>query len=270
MLQGGVDFEAGGKGQPSRRPKVVVEKAAFVIFANEILALKPGEVIRSFLLARWANIPFPVALSTAIVERVFDGIWLFAGFYAISRYVALPGAVVIAAKVLMAILLLVCIALAAAVLHKRKPGGYLQSRRWARNLIPLADGLYAMGHSHTFLTSFALSFVYLALQVLPIYFVIRGYQLDLNIGVAAVILVMLRVSSAAPQAPGNLGTFQAAAVAGVKLFGYDKAEATGFATLLFIVVTMPLWIAGFFALLATRMKLDDLHRDAHYNADRHA
>jgi hypothetical protein len=46
------------------------------------------------------------------------------------------------------------------------------------------------------------------------------------------------------------------------LFGVDRTFATGYATLLFIVVTVPLWVVGFIALLATRMRLDDLHDSA--------
>ena len=100
----------------------------------------------------------------------------------------------------------------------------------------------------------------MALQVIPIWAVMQGYVLDLGIGAAAVVLVMLRLGSIPPQMPGNVGTFQALAVAGIRLFGYDKAIATGFATLLFVVVTAPLWIAGFIALTATRMRLDDIQK----------
>jgi hypothetical protein len=38
----------------------------------------------------------------------------------------------------------------------------------------------------------------------------------------------------------------------------DKGQAAGFANLLFVVITVPLWLAGFVALLATKMKLSHL------------
>jgi hypothetical protein len=49
---------------------------------------------------------------------------------------------------------------------------------------------------------------------------------------------------------------------GLMMFGIDKPTATGFATLLFFVVTVPLWIAGFIALAATGMNLKELHHHA--------
>jgi uncharacterized protein (TIRG00374 family) len=46
------------------------------LFANEVLPLRTGEVIRCYLQARWSKLPLSVALSSAIIERIFDGIWL--------------------------------------------------------------------------------------------------------------------------------------------------------------------------------------------------
>jgi len=47
-----------------------------------------------------------------------------------------------------------------------------------------------------------------------------------------------------------------------------RADATGFATLLFLVVTVPLWAGGFLALVAAGMRLGDLRRKAQESMDR--
>jgi len=120
-----------------------------------------------------------------------------------------------------------------------------------------------MGRSRSFYVAFLISFLYLALQVLPIWALMIGYDLDLTVADAALVLVILRLGSVPPQAPGNVGSFQALTIAGLHLCGIDRASATGFATLLFFVVTVPLWVAGFIALIATGMKLGDIHRQAH-------
>jgi hypothetical protein len=75
--------------------------------------------------------------------------------------------------------------------------------------------------------------------------------------------VVLRLGTVLPQAPGNVGSFQALTILALGIFQIPRDEATGFATLLFFVVTMPLWLAGFIALLATRMRIGQLHKDAH-------
>jgi len=72
----------------------------------------------------------------------------------------------------------------------------------------------------------------------------QSYEIDLPLGAAGVVLVMLRLGSIRRRC-WQRRHVQALAVAGVRLFGYDRAEATGFATLLFVVVTAPLWIGGF-------------------------
>jgi len=46
------------------------------------------------------------------------------------------------------------------------------------------------------------------------------------------------------------------------LFGIGKQQATVFATLLFFLVTVPLWAGGFVALLAAGLRLRELRSEA--------
>src|SRR5579862_1531500 len=39
------------------------------LFANEVLPFRAGEIIRSFLLAQWADVPISVSLASALIER---------------------------------------------------------------------------------------------------------------------------------------------------------------------------------------------------------
>jgi hypothetical protein len=65
-----------------------------------------------------------------------------------------------------------------------------------------------------------------------------------------------------PQAPGNVGAFQFFTVLALSLFAVDKATATGFATMMFVIVTVPLWLAGLIAVAMTGMKIRDLQHHA--------
>lgn len=232
------------------------------LFANEVLPFRPGEVIRCFLLAHWARIHFTVSLSSAMIERLLDGVWLILGFYAASFYVTLPKVLLVGSQILAGFLVVLAGVFILAVYYHNHARRIIHKSKWADELLALADAMYAMANSPSFYGAIALSLLYLVLQVIPIWAVMQGYEFDLPVGAAAVVLVMLRLGSIPPQMPGNVGTFQALAVAGVQLFGYDKADAAGFATLLFVVVTAPLWVVGFFALTATRMKLDDIRTAA--------
>jgi len=228
------------------------------LFANEVLPLRPGEVIRSFLQARWSGVPFTVVLSSVVIERLFDGFWLILGFFVTSLFVELPPILVYGSRLLGGILLVLGALLGFAVFRRRQAEKWV-SPKFRHHL----DALESMGRSRSFYHAFLISFLYLALQIGPIYFIQRGFGLNLGFGACAGILVILRLGSVPPQAPSNVGTFQGFAILGAMLFGVDRQSATGFATLLFIVITVPLWVVGFVALLATKMKLSQLTQDAH-------
>lgn len=231
------------------------------LFVNEVVPGKPGEIVRSFLQARWSGIPFSIVISSVIIERLFDGIWLICGFFVTSLFVKLPPIFVIASRILGVFLIVVAGLLALAILRRAQTDRWLQRTIWAQGLRHLLDALETMGRSPSFYRAMFLSLLYLILQVGPIYFIQRGYGLDLSLGACAAILVILRIGSIPPQAPGNFGTFQLLASLGAVSFGVDPGRAGGFANLLFFAITGPLWLTGFFALLATKMKLSQLMQE---------
>jgi uncharacterized protein (TIRG00374 family) len=233
------------------------------LFANEVLPLRSGEVIRCYLQRRWSGLPLSVVISSAIIERLVDGVWLVLGFWLVGYWVSLPRLLVEGSRVLVVVLALAGALLLWAILYKGRAHAAISGRRWARVLRLIVDGAHAMGNSSSFLVSAFLSLVYLVLQVMPIWCLMKGYGLDLSIGTAATVLVVLRLGTVIPQAPGNVGSFQALTIVGLRLFDVDREVATGFATLLFLVVTVPLYLAGFVALIATQMRLDQIHREAH-------
>jgi uncharacterized protein (TIRG00374 family) len=232
------------------------------LFANEVLPFRSGEVIRCYLQARWSDLPFSLTVTSAIIERLFDGIWLMLSLLAVAQFLTLPRILVEGSRVVTVVLAAIAILLGIAIFWKHHAHAAVRRSRWAEKLWHVVEGLHAMGNSRSFYTSFAISLGFLALQVVPVYALMEGYGLNLGFAPAAAVLVILRVGSIVPQAPGNVGLFQLLTVRAVELFGVDRDTATGFATLLFVVITLPLWLAGFIALLATRMKITEIHREA--------
>jgi uncharacterized membrane protein YbhN (UPF0104 family) len=232
------------------------------LFANEVLPLRTGEVIRVYLQSRWSGLPFSIVFSSALIERLFDGIILIIGFYITSYHVAMPGFMSKGSDILAIFLLALVVGLAIVIFSKGIAHHAVAQSRWAEKLWHVVEALYYMGNSRTFYISFTVSVLYLVLQILPIWALLKGYGIDLGFWPAAVVLVILRLGTVIPQAPGNVGSFQFFTVVALSLFAVDRDTAVGFATLLFLVVTVPLWLAGFVALIATRMRLEDIHRDA--------
>ncbi len=58
-----------------------VEAIYVGLFANEVVPLRAGEIIRCFLLSKSTDIPLSVTFASALIERIFDGIWLMACFF---------------------------------------------------------------------------------------------------------------------------------------------------------------------------------------------
>jgi uncharacterized protein (TIRG00374 family) len=232
------------------------------LFANEVLPLRSGEVIRCYLQRRWSGLPLSVVISSAVIERAMDGIWLVLGFWVVGMYVKLPRVMVEGSRVLVLLLMVAGALVAMAVIYKGETEEAVSRSRWGAMLRHVVGGVHSMGRSMSFLWAGLLSLAYLGLQILPILFLMKAYGLEVTGWAAPVVLVVLRLGTVVPQAPGNVGAFQALTILALRLFGLERAEAAGFATLLFLVVTMPLWLAGFVALLATRMRFREIHREA--------
>jgi hypothetical protein len=232
------------------------------LFANEVLPLRSGEVIRCYLQHLWSGISFPVALSSAVIERLLDGVWLILGFFFTTFFVQLDSNLKYGASVLAALVVGLGALLAYAVHRRDEAQDALARNRWLSVLRHLVEGLHAMGRSRSFWLAAAASLVYLSLQVVPIYAMIRGYGLDLSFGHAAAVLVVLRLGTVIPGPPGNIGLFNAFAVAGLTMLGVDRQTAAGLSGVMFFIITVPLLIAGCVALFVTGAKLREIQRKA--------
>jgi len=249
-------------------------KAIYVgLFANEVLPLRAGELIRCFLQARWSEIPISVTLATALIERIFDGIWLIAGlFFTLDhlRHLKLDHGQARAIGVLtdgaffLAILIVVCAVLLAIMMYWRQPAldALLNARMFGWVHVFVED-LHRIGHSRYLYFSAIVSVFYLGLQVVPIYAIMKAYQLDeVSWARATALMLILRLGAVVPQAPGNVGLFQVLSTIGLTMFGVPRAMARRFTLILWGIVTLPLLLVGFAALVATGAKMGDIHKEA--------
>ncbi|HLG99324.1 MAG TPA: lysylphosphatidylglycerol synthase transmembrane domain-containing protein [Bryobacteraceae bacterium] len=252
----------------------VASRAIFVgLFANEVLPLRAGELIRCFLLARWSEIPISVTLASALIERIFDGLTLMIGVFFSFRYLkqfplshgqARVLGIVADSSIFLAVLILVCGAVLSVAMYWREQAldAILDARifGWAHVFI---EDLHRIGHSRFLYLSALVSIPHLAMQVVPIYAVMQAYSLDeASWKGAAALMVLLRLGSAAPQAPGNVGLFQVLSTLGLTLFGVQAAMARRFTLILWGIVTLPLVIVGFIDVVVTGAKIGEMHREA--------
>jgi uncharacterized membrane protein YbhN (UPF0104 family) len=149
--------------------------------------------------------------------------------------------------------------------HKQRAHAVLSSeKKWHRQLRILIEDLHLIGHSRHLYYSWLLTIPFLLTQIVPFYAMMKAYNFrDPSWGVATVLMVVLRLGSAVPQAPGNIGVFQALAVVVLSgVFKYDNSLATGFSLATWAVITLPLLVVGFFALAITGAKIGELRHKA--------
>lgn len=242
------------------------------LFANEVLPFRAGEVLRCYLISRWTTLPFSVALSSAVIERVFDGIWLCSCLFVALRLVMFPRQfrfLIDGAWVLGAIVLGGAVVLGIAFLRRNKSiHAPLPPAGWRRHLAVLFQDLGLIGHSRNLPFSLLVSLPYLLLQVIPIWAAFHGYGFDLGLRAAFVLMVVLRLGSVVPQAPGNLGLFQFLTKECLeRVFNVVPAEAARFSLVLWGIVTLPLLVAGFVALSVTEANIGELKRAAEEEAE---
>jgi hypothetical protein len=102
----------------------------------------------------------------------------------------------------------------------------------------------------------------LACQILALWFMMLACRLDLSFGFSAIVLLVVRVGTAIPNAPANVGSFQFFSVLALTLFGVEKTVAAGFSIVYFLTLTVPLWVIGLLAISCTDMSLATIRSGA--------
>jgi glycosyltransferase 2 family protein len=214
--------------------------------ATSVLPLRLGEVIRPALLARRVGFGVTPALSSVVLERLFDMLFVILCFLALSLIYPLP------TDLRRAALLLGGAAIAGFALLLLAQRNRARAERlldavlgWTpaavgRSVRPLAGGFFdalgalesgrivggVVGYSTLLWTANALPFLF-SILALGIHVPLVPAALASVVVVAAFIFM--------PQAPGFLGTWQAGCVLALDLFGTPKDLAVGFSLLTWIV-----------------------------------
>jgi uncharacterized protein (TIRG00374 family) len=233
------------------------------LYANEILPFRSGEVIRCYLQSRWGHLPFSVVLSSIVIERIFDGIWLVLYLSIVVQFVDLPGRVRDGGFALILFVGLLAGVLGFVIAFQRKAKELAAHWKWGHKARVFVEDLQAMGGSRSFFQSWLASLPHLLMMTLPIYCVLQAYGLDrFTLWDAAVINVIVRLGTVLPGAPGNLGVYQGLIVLALTFLGIEEGMAKRFSVIVWGIVTLPLLIAGFIALSVTGFKLKELRETA--------
>jgi glycosyltransferase 2 family protein len=227
------------------------------LFTNELLPMRLGEVVRVYLVSRWIPAAFTNVLPSVVVERFFDAVWLAICIGLTAIFVPLPRNLAAAGDILGATVLAATALMLYVTYRKRgerlrdaagRPKGWRLMRPVRRVFDNLEDGIRKIGMSGPFYASFVVSLLFLTGQIMAFWLIMLACGLKLSVWAGAVVLLVVHLGTAIPNAPANLGTYQLSVVVGLAVFGVEKAPATGFSFVVFFLLTVPLWVIGFFAL----------------------
>jgi glycosyltransferase 2 family protein len=241
------------------------------LFTNEIVPLRAGELVRAFLASRWLSTGVARVIPSMAVERMFDGIWLALGLGFAAIFVRLPKNLLEAADIL-GVLVIASLGLFLFLVFRKpkraagaaaKPeSGWKPLRRVLSLTGRIAEGTAEIGINRTFALSFASSSFILIFQILAFWTVMLAYGLRLSVWEGAAVMLIVHFGTAIPNAPSNVGSYQFFTVLGLGLFGVEKTAAAGFSVAVFLILTVPLWIIGIFAVSRSGMTFREIRSAA--------
>lgn len=238
------------------------------LFANEVLPLRVGELIRCYLLAHWNDLRISLIFASATVERLLDGVFMLATFFLTAAFVkGIPRDLTILVNIIGILIFVGTGVLLWVILRKQHAHLVVSESRWAATLRHVVEGLHLMGNPASMGVTIAVSALYMALQVVSYWALMKAFLLDFSFWQAGGVLAIVRFATAVPNAPGNVGLFQAACVATLPLFGLERHDAQTFSFVLFFALALPLLIGGAVATALTGVNLRELRDRARRGAE---
>lgn len=231
------------------------------LFTNEVVPLRFGEVVRAYLASEWAGVSMTALLPSMAVGRLIDAIWLAAGMGVLLYTMPLPDSLARGGEIFGVVILGL---LGVFLLLALRPPGWAKrwrdehpskSRAFVGRLL-LGVGEIGLTRHSGLAALFSLGLV--VLQAAAFWFVMLAAHLPLSFSAAAAVFVIVHLGTALPNAPANVGSFQFFTVLALQLFGVDKSTAAGFSVVVFLVLTLPLWALGLWAISNCGVSLGDL------------
>ena len=237
------------------------------LFANLVFPLRPGEVLRSYLLSNSEGITIGRVLGSVGVERFVDLVIATAALAMVSLFVELPRRFQRVADTLAIVTLVLLTIVAILILYLEIKLGSSAPPKGGRRRLPgkfmaVLTDLHAIGTSPSFYAAVFTSLLLPLFQVLGLWAIMRSYGLydpqtqhTLTLLSAVVVLLIINLGVSLPNAPANVGSYQFFCVLGLSIFDVEKTSATGFSIFAFLALTLPLAFLGFAALLRSGMSL---------------
>ncbi|MFB3904194.1 MAG: lysylphosphatidylglycerol synthase transmembrane domain-containing protein [Acidobacteriota bacterium] len=257
--------------RPVGRPSLarLVQAIYAGLLTSEMLPMRLGELVRAYLVSRTMAVGLVSALPSMAVERLLDAIWLALALGLLAFLSPLPKGLVRLADVFGSLVGILTLTFLFIVIRARSTAGDTSAA--ARSRGPILDPVvravrFAVVETgkirlnRSFCKASLFSLLLLASQALSFWLVIRASGTSLTFFAGAAVMLIVRLGTAVPNAPANVGSYQFFCVIGLQMFGIDKPRAAGLSFLIFLVLTAPLWLLGWIALARSELSLSQIRK----------
>ncbi|WP_180540730.1 lysylphosphatidylglycerol synthase transmembrane domain-containing protein [Nevskia soli] len=252
---------------PAEQPTLLqCVQATFIgVLGNDVLLLKAGELIRPFLLTRWARVPFSLSMTAAVVERIMDGVVMVTLFYIVTADISNTPAWMRDGMFVLSVSVAIIAAIILFVLFYRSHAHRIVSgRSWTAKFLHLLEEIHMLGNWRTLACAFAMSFFYFLCQFLAVLCLGRAGNFDFGLRESAFVLLGMRLVTMIPNAPGNVGTFQLAFETSLRVLMVESFNAKSFALIAYVVMQWTPALVGVLCVALTGMSIGEIHKQAHH------
>jgi glycosyltransferase 2 family protein len=246
---------------------------AIGFMANNLLPFRAGEFIRAFTISRLAPVRVTSALSSLLLERLFDGVTTIALLFVGLLSAGLPpdaeiagfrlSALATRTAILLGVLLACCVAallfpaLAKRIVHRVVPSARIADKIGGA-IDGLREGLSSLSSPGRIVGSALWSIVIWVVNGASFWCGFQAFGIDVGFGGALLLQTFLLIGIAAPSTPGYFGPFEAAIKAVLSLFGVDPNVAVSFGLTYHFTTFIPITLLGLWSLTTTGLSLKDV------------
>jgi len=240
-------------------------EAVFVgLLGNDILPAKAGELVRCYLLSMETKVTLPLAITSDVILRIMDGLWIVILYLIITWQISTHTDVTRGMWVFGALAVAAAVVLLFVLFRRQHAREFVKTTSWGARFMHLLDEIHRLGHWPYLRRAMAISAFYWGAQVLAIWALTKADRFDLGLSAAAFLLIVRSVATLIPNAPANMGTYQLALTIALEMYLFvEHANADALAEILFLFLTLPAAVGGAIALVMADIDLFSLHRRAH-------
>jgi uncharacterized protein (TIRG00374 family) len=239
-------------------------QAIFVgVLANDILPAKAGELVRCFLLTYETEVPLSLAITSDVILRIMDGLWIVIVYLMITFQINTHADVTYGMWVFGSVAVAVGVLLLFVLFRRHHAHHFIKTTSWAARFHNLLDEIHRLGHWRELRTSMAIGGLYWLVQVLAVWALTRADRFDLGLSAAAFLLVVKAVLTLIPNAPANMGAYQASVMYAFTFLLVERSNAQPFSEIMFGFLTLPVAIGGAIAVVFADIDIFALHKHAH-------